>query len=329
MSDWARHKRLCVPVMVKDFGEKGRGLVASKKFNVGDLIFKDKAVVSGISASNNITLADCAKYGKEVYAQVSKLSDTDQKSFFELSARAKVDRMMSHHSLELKSIPENYKRAYSIFSNNSMRIQQEMNEDLEHLYLKISMINHSCDPNSLGYPSDLDGNGKSMELRAIKEIKVDEEVTLSYLDPYTAILGERREKEAKFADWSFQCKCEICRQPEDDRIKKLRDEWNKLELKKKELMIAMKKSKDQSKFLQKYTNTLNHGVDLVIQIDKPLLSFSPPSLGSFCKLAQMGEEACRPDLQKKGVKLLKKHLFEDFDKFRHRYEQSMSKYQKK
>ena len=45
VADWTRHKRLCVPVMVKDFGEKGRGLVASKDFKIGDLIMKDKAVV--------------------------------------------------------------------------------------------------------------------------------------------------------------------------------------------------------------------------------------------------------------------------------------------
>ena len=45
-ADWARHKTLCLPVMVKDFGEKGRGLVASRDFNVGDLILDDTSVIS-------------------------------------------------------------------------------------------------------------------------------------------------------------------------------------------------------------------------------------------------------------------------------------------
>ena len=45
VADWARHKRHCDPVMIKDCGEKGRGLVASKDFKIGDLIMKDKAVV--------------------------------------------------------------------------------------------------------------------------------------------------------------------------------------------------------------------------------------------------------------------------------------------
>ena len=46
VKDWTRHKRFCVPVMIKDFGEKGRGLVASRDFKIGDLIMTDKAVVS-------------------------------------------------------------------------------------------------------------------------------------------------------------------------------------------------------------------------------------------------------------------------------------------
>ena len=75
VGDWTRHKRLCVPVMVKDFGERGRGLV--------DIIFKDTSVASIIFAdeSYNSDCAIVAKYGKEVYAQISKLSDADQKTF--------------------------------------------------------------------------------------------------------------------------------------------------------------------------------------------------------------------------------------------------------
>ena len=79
VGDWARHKRLCVPVMVKDFGEKGRGLVASKKFNVGDLIFKDKSVAH--LTTDHLQIFEYAKYGKEIYAHISKLSGADQKDF--------------------------------------------------------------------------------------------------------------------------------------------------------------------------------------------------------------------------------------------------------
>ena len=44
--DWPRHSDNCVPVMVKEYGEKGQGLVAAKDIKMGELILTDKAVVS-------------------------------------------------------------------------------------------------------------------------------------------------------------------------------------------------------------------------------------------------------------------------------------------
>ena len=44
--DWPRHSDNCVPVMVKEYEEKGRGLVAAKEIKMGELILTDKAVVS-------------------------------------------------------------------------------------------------------------------------------------------------------------------------------------------------------------------------------------------------------------------------------------------
>ena len=44
--DWDRHKPNCVPVMVKDYGEKGQGLVVSRDIRIGEQILIDKAMVS-------------------------------------------------------------------------------------------------------------------------------------------------------------------------------------------------------------------------------------------------------------------------------------------
>ena len=306
VGDWARHKRLCVPVMVKDFGEKGRGLVASKKFSIGDLILKDKSVVC---LSTSITPFECFgyEYAKQIYAQISKLSDADQKDYFVLSSNDKADALLS--KLCFWSFPEHHKRAVSIFLLN--RIEGEKNDEA-HLYLKLSLINHSCDPNSVWRSSDFDG--KNMELRAIKEIEANEEVTGSYLDSRIAILGERKEKEQKLEGWNFRCKCEICCQPEDDQIKKLRREW-------KELLSEMNMRANVNNCFDdclKFTNSLNNCVDFIVKVDKPLLSFK--YLDFYWKLADMGLQCDRPDLHKKGMKLLKKHLFEDIDKFLLRYE---------
>ena len=301
VGDWARHKRLCVPVMVKDFGEKGRGLVASKKFSVGDLILKDKSVVC---MSTSITPFECLEYeyAKQIYGQISKLSDADQKDYFVLSSNATADALLS--KLGFWSVPEQHKRAVSIFLLN--RIEGEKNDEA-HLYLKLSLINHSCDPNSAWNSFDLDG--KTVELRAIREIKANEEVTASYLESGIATFGERKEKEQKLAAWDFQCKCVICCQPEDDLIKKLRREW-------KELLSEMNMRAELNTCFDdclKFTNALDKCVDFIFKVDKPYLSFD--HFVFYWKLADMGLQCDRPDLHKKGMKLLKKHLFEDIDKF--------------
>ena len=105
-----------------------------------------------------------------------------------LSSNDKADALLS--KLCFWSFPEQHKRAVSIFLLN--RIEGEKNDEA-HLYLKLSLINHSCDPNSTWNSSDLDG--KTVELRAIKEIEANEEVTASYLDSGKATFGERKEKE--------------------------------------------------------------------------------------------------------------------------------------
>ena len=46
MANWNRHKPNCIPVMVKEYGEKGRGLVAARDFKIGEQILIDKAMVS-------------------------------------------------------------------------------------------------------------------------------------------------------------------------------------------------------------------------------------------------------------------------------------------
>ena len=84
VADWPRHKRLCLPVMVKEMGEKGRGLVASRDFKVGDLIFNDKLVVSIKKNPVEMTF-DIVKRAQDVHAQILNLTKKEQEAFFELS----------------------------------------------------------------------------------------------------------------------------------------------------------------------------------------------------------------------------------------------------
>ena len=70
--------------MIKEMGEKGRGLVASRDFKVGDLIFNDKLVVSIKKNTVEMTF-DIVKRAQDVHAQILNLTKKEQEAFFELS----------------------------------------------------------------------------------------------------------------------------------------------------------------------------------------------------------------------------------------------------
>ena len=53
-ADWERHEWNCVPVMVTDFPGKGRGLVAARDIEKGELIFKDKPAIKLAVTSDNL-----------------------------------------------------------------------------------------------------------------------------------------------------------------------------------------------------------------------------------------------------------------------------------
>ena len=235
--------------------------------------------------------------------------------FLKFAKYAEVDGILSRDAFGI--FPEKYKRACSIYCNNRVQFAKE-----GHLYLKYSMVNHSCDPNTVG--SSPDFNFKRMELRAVKEIKCGEEVTSCYLDPMIAILGERKEKELKLENWKIRCKCDICLQPETDRIRELRDEWNELKLKEEILFDAMEKSNELDEFVQAFTNSLDRRITFIIKLDKPCLSFHPTSLKLYVQLEDMALEANRPDLQEKGKSLLKKYVFGDIDKYVLHYVNSLN-----
>ena len=68
--DQPQEALLSYPFMAKDFGEKERGVEASKNFKVGDVIMMDTSVASIIFA-DQVRAIDYVKNGKEVHDQIS------------------------------------------------------------------------------------------------------------------------------------------------------------------------------------------------------------------------------------------------------------------
>ena len=150
--DWPRHIDNHVPVMVKEYGDKGKGLVAAKAIKMGELILTDKAVVS----NDDIKLES---YGYAVKSDAERLL-----------------------------------------------INQKILKD-------ISLLNHSCAPNAAMGLLDGESNTdqeKRFELRAIKDILKEEEVTIFYPRDHVQPPFHNQIKKTIQDDFGFDCKCSVC-----------------------------------------------------------------------------------------------------------------------
>ena len=151
--DWPRHRKNCIPVMVKEYGEKGKGLVASKNIKMGELILIDKAAMS----NDDIVLDS---YGYTLTSDAERLL-----------------------------------------------INRKILKD-------ISILNHSCAPNAaMGL---LDGKESKelenrIELRALRDISKEEEVTIFYPTEKMDLHWLHADmRERIHEDFGFDCKCPVC-----------------------------------------------------------------------------------------------------------------------
>ena len=289
MADWARHKRLCDPVMIKDFGEKGRGLVASRDFKIGDLIMKDKPVILSKIKNEDLNKKDICTFlclGEEIMVQIRQQTDKIKGDFLKLYPSIRILKLLDFLDTD-KVLPGPLKQAVAIFINN--RIGGK-------IYLKLSLINHSCDPNVAWW--FIDENERSQELRAHKDIKMGEEITASYISSFDILIENKQQRQAKLNNWMFDCKCPKCEGPEDASLDTLKKEIKSLL--KPETKIPSSRSP-----AVKWKNGAKHQeklVDAILTITKkPTAAF----FYQFQVLASIGHMARNPRLVDKGMKLFK------------------------
>ena len=127
-----------MPVIVKEMGAKGRGLVATKDLETGTLIVKEKAAVK-VSKGFRAAMGDEA-FGREIERQVFNLSKEEQDEFYKLTKNKKA--MLDPF------VPEKYKEIIAIFENNRIL----STESKSCVFNTVSLLNHSCVPNAAWDP---------------------------------------------------------------------------------------------------------------------------------------------------------------------------------
>ena len=81
-------------------------------------------------------------------------------------------------------------------------------QGLNGLYLSAGFMNHDCSPNvEIVLDPDTFKPGHVMKIRAIKDIKRNEELTISYIDPSDSYRNRQRDL---IKEYHFSCKCSRC-----------------------------------------------------------------------------------------------------------------------
>ena len=200
-ADWPRHKEFCIPVMVTEIPGKGKGLVASKDFKKGQVVFQETAAIIVHAPSFIVPL-------KELMEQICNMSEEQKNKFYQLTPTGVVHKVQIAAALR-----ENCLQELDIFTSYGVYDRDDEDNRLA-LFPSKALMNHSCAPNVY---LDLDVSGHGLEVRAIKNISKGEEVTSCHTE---GILTSFQMKTKLQKNFGFDCKCGVCAGviPNQDRI---------------------------------------------------------------------------------------------------------------
>jgi len=208
-SDWSVHRNSCFPVIPHHVGIAGRGLIATRKIQMGELILRETACVA---LPQDLGIWEA---GESIFRQVSKLPKCQREEFYKLTRKKGLLEVSENLLTSSGSDPQRISMAKSvanrieetaIFFNNDIKTE----DDCKCLFLQMALTNHSCCPNSSW--TGCSKNPRHLELRAAKEIAEGEEVTVNYIIVEARFLHKRERMSRLLDGWGFSCVCPLCDQ---------------------------------------------------------------------------------------------------------------------
>ena len=199
-ADWERHNWNCVPVMVKEFPGKGRGIVAARDIKMGEEIFKDKPLIKLASDAKGMPLDP--EFMTSLKEQIEKLPAEAKSQYYKLTAGTHPN---------IFNVSRSDFEVLKLFLDNCKRCHQGKDQFSTAWYLNSALVNHSCVPNAALGKLEPTGMDSDQELRAIKDISKGEEITFSYyhdMTRYGSMLRKRKTNIKK--NFGFDCKCPMC-----------------------------------------------------------------------------------------------------------------------
>jgi len=181
-----------------------------REISAGELILKEKPLVLVTTPHAPKTLA---KHLSELRSKVKSLDEDKIEDFYSLGIARP----------ELCTKDRGDLRMMGIFQTNAISIREFdklKGKDLgAAVYKNASRINHSCKPNVV---CSFNQDKKMVEVRAIKTIYPDKELTMCYIDPLNSANDRKKLLTAKY---NFDCMCKICSLPvnqlkENDQLRR-------------------------------------------------------------------------------------------------------------
>jgi len=207
VSDWKRHKPDCPPVIVKEVPGKGRGLFATRGLPLGFTLLTEQPVltVDTKKPDHDKLLTDFQSKNKETRMEILKFNDHPNND-----ADDQDQDVLS--------------KLVRIFRVNSMVKRLDGKEVSINLYLKASLLNHSCSPNVVLW--DTRSRVETiLKGKLLRKVVKGEELTISYYNSHPAddgCLTKEQRKEKLLVKYGFECLCDICKEEniEDENLRK-------------------------------------------------------------------------------------------------------------
>jgi len=185
-ADWRRHREECTPppaYRVAEVEGKGRGLVATRTLEVGDLVISEKPLLKMPDPYTDVT---------------STIEDYLLNEFGKLSEALKARVLDMRAGVYGQDV-------LGKFTNNALIVEGMGTA----LYDNIAYMNHSCSPNVFVTEEE------TKKVRVFRRIKEGEEIVAGYVGPNNVSTREERVK-AISEQKGFVCRCRLCSLTGDD-----------------------------------------------------------------------------------------------------------------
>ena len=212
---------------IRDAGESGRGLFATKDIKAGQLVLCEKALcvsfdsdaaphsytilnhktqraLAGTQATLLYIIAQKLAYNPELATQFFDLHDGG--GYYPPTSLQPAEGLVPVDAFRAQGIIEHNSFGCPTVRSSSRAAQKEAANPAGYhstgLWLRASYINHACDSNAMrSFIGDM------MIIRAVRDIAKDEEIVMPYRlpDAVNAVTQESLQK-----TWGFRCRCGIC-----------------------------------------------------------------------------------------------------------------------